>query len=176
MWEYLNNNAEIIAILLSPLVAWVITILYQNRAEKRKAKRDLFLTLMAKRKTRPPPVEFIDAFNKIDVVFQENKSVRFAARAYLDSLTDEGILTGMSNSSLLDLLSEMANVLRYKNLRQTEIDRFYNPRYLANQTQNQDIFWDEYIRVLQYSKSLGDRFSKKEMRKRFPKQKKQKPE
>lgn len=168
MIKFFQDNVEIIAILLSPLLAWMVTILYQNRAEKRKAKRDLFMVLMAKRKTNPPPIEFVDALNKIDVVFQENKNVRAAAKSYLDSLYEHSILQGTSNSYLLDMLSEMANVLGYKNLRQTEIDRFYSPKYYGNQLNNQEIFWEEYIRVLQHSKSLAEGFSDEEMIRRFP--------
>lgn len=164
--ELLKKLPEVAAILLSPLLAWIVTILYQNRAEKRKAKRDLFMVLMAKRHSSPPPVEFIDALNKIDVVFQNNKRVRAAWKEYLDSLHEKSHRFSSSNSFLLDLLSEVANVCGYKNLKQTEIDRFYNPKYLGNQLRNQELFWQEYLRVLDYSKSLAEGFSEEEMKRR----------
>jgi hypothetical protein len=166
MEKILEKWPEIVAVLLSPLIAWVVTIWYQNRSEKRKAKRDLFLVLMAKRKTYPPPMEFVDALNKIEVVFQDNKKVRQSARDYISSLTEDGISSGLSNSMLLDMLSDMANVLGYKDLRQTQIDRFYSPNYLSNQQSNQDTFWQEYIRILFYSKSLAEGFSPQEMERR----------
>ena len=166
MNDELLKILEVIAILLSPLMAWVVTVFYQNRAEKRKSKRDLFLVLMAKRKSYPPPMEFVDALNKIDVVFQSNKRVRQSAKEYISSLTADGIASGLSNSMLLDMLSDMANVLGYKDLRQTQIDRFYSPTYLSNQLHNQESFWEEYLRVLFYSKSLASEFFEDEMKKR----------
>ena len=166
MKQFLLDYGELIAVFLSPVFVVIVTIFYQNRKEKLKAKQDLFLTLMAKRKSYPPPIEFVDALNKIDVVFQHDRKVRIASRAFVDSLTPQGIQTGLSNSYLLDMLSEMAESLGYTHLRQTEIDKFYTPQYYNNQTINQEVFWQEYIRVLDHSKNLGTGFSKKEMKKR----------
>ena len=53
--------------------------------------------------------------NSIDVVFQENKKVRHAWREYLDSLNEKSPHFDSSNSFRLDLLSEMAVSLGYKN-------------------------------------------------------------
>ena len=61
------------------------------------------------------------------VVFQDNKRVRHAWRDYLDSLNQKSAHFDNQNSYKLDLLSEMAEALGYKQLKQTEIDRFYSP-------------------------------------------------
>lgn len=123
---------------------------------------------MAKRKTSPPPIEYVDALNKIDVVFQKNKQVRRAWKEYFDALHPDSQHFANSNSYKLDLLSEMANVLGYKNLKQTEIDRFYSPQYFADTQKTQDTFWRENIRVLQHSKNVSEGFSDEEMKKRYP--------
>ena len=168
MVQFLNDWGSLIAILLSPLLAWIVTIWYQNRAEKRKAKRDLFLILMAKRRTNPPPIEYVDALNKIDVVFQNNKKVRLAWKGYFDALHPKSQHFPNSNSYKLDLLSEMASVLGYKNLKQTEIDRFYSPQYFEDTHKIQQVFWKEHIRFLQYSKNVVESYSLEEMKKRYP--------
>lgn len=62
---------NIIAITVGPLLAVLITLWWQERKENRDANRRLFLTLMAKRRTTPPTVEWVDALNVIDVVFAD---------------------------------------------------------------------------------------------------------
>ena len=67
-----------------------------------------------------------------------------------------------SNSFKLDLLSEMANALGYKDLKQTEIDRFYSPKYFANVQSSQNALTSELIRVLSHSKSYAASLSDEE--------------
>lgn len=168
MIKFLQDNMEIVAILLSPLIAWIVTILYQNRAEKRKSKRDLFFILMAKRRSNPPPIEYVDALNKIDVVFQNNKRVRRAWKEYFDALHPDSQHFQNSNAYKLDLLSEMASVLGYKDLKQTEIDRFYSPQYFGDQQETQNQIATEYLRVMKHSKNVAEPFSQEEMKQRYP--------
>jgi hypothetical protein len=168
MIKFIQDNAEILAILLSPLIAWIVTILYQNRAEKRKTKIDLFMVLMAKRRSTPVAIEWVDALNKIDVVFQNNKKVRAAWKEYYLTLHKENWQFADSNSFLLDLLSEMGNSLGYKHLKQTEIDKFYSPTYYSNVVKNQQALYDEQMRVLTASRSMAEGFSQEEMKERYP--------
>lgn len=123
---------------------------------------DLFLSLMAHRKKNPISMELVDSLNKIDVVFQDCKQVRAAWRAYLDSLHPNSQHFDNTNSFQLDLLSEIANELGYKNLKQTELDRFYSPQGHGTQAQIHDLFWRENIRVLMRTKSQGIAFTDEE--------------
>ena len=100
--------------------------------------------------------------NSIDVVFQENKKVRHAWREYLDSLNEKSPHFDSSNSFRLDLLSEMAVSLGYKNLKQTEIDRFYSPKYFGSQMSRQEILFQENLRILTRSKSCAESFTDEE--------------
>ena len=143
---------QIIAVAIIPIIVWVLGIKYQNRKAKKDAQLRVFLTLMADRKSTPITKEWVDALNTIDVVFQENKKVRHAWREYLDS----------SNSFRLDLLSEMAVSLGYKNLKQTEIDRFYSPKYFGSQMSRQEILFQENLRILTRSKSCAESFTDEE--------------
>ena len=52
--------------------------------------------------------------------------------------------------------------LGYKNLKQTEIDRFYSPKYFGSQMSRQEVIFQENLRVLMHSKSLAEGFSEEE--------------
>ncbi|WP_297450831.1 DUF6680 family protein [uncultured Alistipes sp.] len=153
---------QILAVAIIPLIVWFGGIKYQNRKAKRDAQLQLFLTLMANRKSTPITREWVDALNTIDVVFQDNSKVRQAWREYLDSLNSQSPHFQNNNAFLLDLLSEMALVLGYKNLKQTEIDRFYTPTYFGSQMSRQEILFQENLRVLMHSKSCAESFSEDE--------------
>lgn len=153
---------QILAVAVIPIIVWVLGIKYQDRKSKKEAQLKIFLTLMADRKSNPITKEWVDALNTIDVVFQDNNKVRHAWREYLDSLNEKSPHFESSNSFRLDLLSEMAMALGYKNLKQTEIDRFYQPKYFGSQMSRQEILFQENLRVLMHSKSCSEGFSAEE--------------
>lgn len=153
---------QIASVAIVPIVVWFLGVKYQDRKAKKQAQLELFLTLMANRKKNPISEEWVDALNTIDVVFQDNRSVRNAWRDYLDSLNQKSAHFENQNSYKLDLLSEMAESLGYKQLKQTEIDRFYNPVYFGSQLSRQDLLFSEVLRVLMHSKSGAESFTDEE--------------
>lgn len=161
MSEFLINYGELISITLIPFIIWFLGTYFQNRKIKNDAKQELFLKLMANRKANPISKEWADALNLIDVVFQGNKKVRNAWREYYDSLNPNSQHFANANSFQLDLLSEIANELGYKDLKQTEIDRFYQPKGLS--PANQELLLSETLRVLSFSKSYGESFNESEL-------------
>ena len=66
------------------------------------------------------------------------------------------------NSFEIDLLSDLANALGYKDLKQTEIDRFYSPNYFLQLQQTQDLLAQESLPVLSHSKSNAVAFTEEE--------------
>lgn len=160
--QLVTGIGQIIAVAIIPIIVWFIGVKYQNRKAKKDAQMSLFLTLMANRKSNPITKEWVDALNTIDVVFQENNGVRHAWREYLDSLNEKSPHFQNNNAFLLDLLSEMAMSLGYKNLKQTEIDRFYSPKYFGSQMSRQEIMFQEYLRVLMHSRNFSEGFSEEE--------------
>ena len=87
---------------------WWLGNKWQDRKAKEDAKRQLFLTLMANRQCNPINKEWVDALNNmIDVIYQDDKQVRFARRTYYDSLDPSSQYNKITNLFLLDLLSEM---------------------------------------------------------------------
>ena len=163
--QFIIGIGQILAVAVIPIIIWFGGIKYQNRKSKRDAQLQLFLTLMANRKANPITKEWVDALNTIDVVFQDKQTVRQAWREYLDSLNADSPHFQNNNAFLLDLLSEMALSLGYRNLRQTEIDRFYSPTYFGSQMSRQEILFQEKLRVLMHSKSCSEGFSNEEYEK-----------
>ena len=155
MGQFLKDYGQLISVTLIPVFLYVLGIQLQNRKEKRKAKLDLFLSLMAHRKGNPPAIEFVNSLNLIDVVFQSDAKVRTAWRAFYDSLHPQSQNFANQNDFLLDLLSEMANTLNYRNLKQTEIGRVYRPQYFDNQLETQNRIATEVLRVLDASEHYG---------------------
>lgn len=158
---------QVIAVAIVPVIVWLLGNVWQNRKAKEDAKRKLFFTLMANRQSRPINKEWVDALNIIDVVFQDDRKVRAAWRAYYDSLDSASQYNKNTNAFLLDLLSEMANSLGYKNLKQTEIDRAYTPQGFIDNSNLQMILQKEALRVLLHSKNNAEGFSDEEYEKHY---------
>jgi hypothetical protein len=154
--QIILSICQIVAVTIIPIVVWVGGAKFQDRKAKKDAKLRLFLTLMANRKTTFIQKEKVDALNLIDVVFQDDKRVRYAWKSYLDSLNPNSPHFQNNNSYALDLLSEMAISLGYNKLKQTEIDRFYEPQQFTNDYNLKSNLANEKLRVLKASKSYGE--------------------
>lgn len=150
---------QVVAVAVVPIVVWFIGIKYQDRKAKKDAQLNVFLTLMANRKANPITREWVNSLNIIDVVFQDDKKVRQAWKEYYDSLNNKSPHFETNNSYMLDLLSEMAMSLGYKDLKQTEIDAFYNPQLFLDQNKLQKQLIEENLRVLKHSKNLSEPFT-----------------
>ena len=154
---------QIIAVTATPIIVWGLGKKYQDRKAKRDAKMRVLLTMMANRKSNPLTKEWVDSLNIIDVVFQDVIKVRLAWKEYFDSLNNKSPHFETNNSYMLDLLSEMALSLGYKDLKQTEIDTFYNPQLFLNRENIQNELISENLRVLKHSKSFSESFTEKEL-------------
>ncbi|MEL1254605.1 DUF6680 family protein [Flavobacterium sp. DGU38] len=160
--QFLKDYGELISITLIPFIIWILGAYFQDRKSKKDAKMNLFLNLMATRKSTPVSKVWVDNLNQIDVVFQDSHKVRLAWRQFYDALHPKSAHFDSQNAFRLDLLSEMANDLGYKNLKQTEIDRYYSPQLFGNLQQSQDLLAKETLRVLSNSKAYGVAFSPEE--------------
>ena len=152
----LTDVLTILAILLSPLIAVIITLWYNDRQEKQKAKIELFMTLLANRKTYPVPIEFVNSLNTIDVVFHKSEKVISAWKNLFSEYHNEPFQITLVNRKLLDLLDAMAKDLGYIDIRQTDFDSFYSPCLFENQRQYQESVNKELLRVLKNSVSFGN--------------------
>ena len=147
------ESINILAILLSPVIAVVVTLWYQNRREKRNTKLSLFITLMAYRKTTKPTYDWAKSLNLIDIVFADNPAVVKLWHEYHGHLCVDAT-TQATQHTYLNLLSEMAKELDYKRLQQTDIDTFYRPNVHEKDAQENQELFDQILRVLKNTESI----------------------
>jgi hypothetical protein len=149
----IKDVVTIIALLLGPVIAVVITLWFQKRAEKRNAKLQLFITLMANRQGGPSR-EWVNALNLIDVVYAgESRVIQLWKELYF-ILNTQGFNQQTFWHKYLDLLSAMATSLGYRSLTQTDIDKFYMPQGLGDQAARSLETQIEWLRVLKASPAL----------------------
>jgi len=143
----------ILAVIVGPISAVLITLWHQDRKQKNDAKMHLFLTLMAHRKALPPNPEWVNALNVIDVVFSDHpKHVVSHWHDFYNLLHgDFDKNQQQRDHKYLELLSAMAKVLGYKSLSQTDIDKFYIPKAYGEQYEINAKVQKELLRVLENS-------------------------
>jgi len=146
------NLIAIIAIIVGPVAAVMITLWHQDRKQKIDAKKRLFLSLMAHRKALPPNPEWVNALNVIDVVFADHPNVVSLWHEYYNLLHADMEKTQQQREhKYLEMLSAMANVVGYKSLSQTDIDKFYFPKAYGDQLEINAKVQKEFLRVLENS-------------------------
>ena len=148
----------VLAVLLSPVIAVLVTLWHQSRKEKRDAKRWIVQTLMATRHSRLTD-EAVRALNLIDLVFHDAPTVRRLWHEYFEMLCNEGLnnLQGGNTRSKksLEMLTEMARVVGYgSSVTHLDVDRVYFPQALGDQEQRTREISDELLRVLKGSQGL----------------------
>lgn len=143
-----------IAIILGPVVGVAFTLWSQRRKEQQDAKHRLFSTLMAHRRTRPPAYDWVVALNLIDVVFARHRSVVSLWHEYYDLLCQDPVNWHLADAKYLDLMSSMAKLLGYEELKQTDISKFYSPQAFGDQHQLATETQQELLRVLKNTKHV----------------------
>jgi hypothetical protein len=142
----------IIAVIIGPVSAVLITLWHQKRYQKLEAKNRLFLTLMAHRKAFPISPDWVSSLNLIDVVFGDYPKIVSLWHDYYNLLHGDPEKTQQQREhKRLELLSEMSKVLGYKSLSQTDIDKFYFPQGFADQLELNTKVQKEFLRVLENS-------------------------
>lgn len=147
-----TQTMNIIAVIVGPIIAVIITLAYQRYKEKQDIKHRVFLTLMGHRKSIPISFALVEALNTLDVIFHANNKVIRLWHEYYESLCqtapDSRTLENQKHK-YLELLSAIAEDLGYKNLKQTDIDKFYIPQGHIDQMEIQGKTQQEFLRVLQ---------------------------
>lgn len=130
----------IVTALISGLVATVITILWQEKSQKKKEKTKIFEILMAKR-YEIHSEESVEALNKIDVVFYNSKNVRKAWKDFCDAANASDIAQKpqLISDKHLKLLEEIAKDIGYKNIQWDNIKDYYFPTGLSTRKQDEAI-------------------------------------
>lgn len=84
-----TQTMNIIAVISGPILAVLISLWLQNRKHKKDTQQHLFLTLMAYRKSYPPPNAWVESLNLIDVVFAKHQKVVKLWHEYHDLLSQK---------------------------------------------------------------------------------------
>ena len=147
----LNNILTLIAIVVIPILAVLVSQWLQNRSEKRKDKMQIFKILMTSRIYGWTP-DMVNALNIIDIVFADDKNVRAAWKDLNDkyhiSNPDQQHLKKIQDSQY-KLLEEIANSLGYKNKITWEtIQNPYFPQGLADQIEVKANMQQAYFNAL----------------------------
>jgi hypothetical protein len=150
-----DGMAIVWATVITPIAAIAISIWYQERKQKREAKQNLFFQAMTHRKKFPPTVEWANALNLIDVIFQGCPKVISAWHSLYEYVHIRPMDMKLFEQKNLDLLSEMAKDLGYDDLKTTDIDKFYSPEAHGTQAQLNFDTQTEFLRVLKSSKSFS---------------------
>lgn len=151
----ITDILTIIALIVGPIVAVVITLWHQTRAQKRQVKERLFQVLMAHRKSIPPNYEWVNSLNLIDVVFADQPEVLRLWHELYDILITPPLNEQRRQHKFLELLSAIAQALDYPSLTQTDMDKFYSPEAHGNIAGMQWGIQVELLRVLQNTHSLS---------------------
>ncbi len=153
-----------VAIILGPIFAVLITLFYQRHKEKRDFKFHVFYDIMSHRKSFPISQEFVKALNLIDVAFSDNQKILSLWHEYYQMLHQkpENLTNELLNQKFVELLSQIALDLGYKNIQQVDIDKFYTPVGHLNQFEYNVKLQTELLRVLENtSKFQTDLIEKK---------------
>ncbi|WP_430971590.1 DUF6680 family protein [Sunxiuqinia rutila] len=123
--------------------------------QKDDAKRNLFFTLFSYRGS-PVPQYFVDALNRIDVVFADTPTVLTAWHKYYDSLQQKDLVDPDKTWRLLrvDLLSEISKDLGYKDLKNYDFEKHYYPQGHEKQFLDQMEFHKEQFEYYKNSNQL----------------------
>lgn len=163
MTETASLVINTVAVLLSPLIAVLVTVYVQDRRERRRQSQDrklwIFNSLIA---TRHSPIteETVRALNMIDVAFSDSPGVRRLWHEYFDMLCNQGLQNELGvtqrQKKNLEMLTEMANTVGYgKAINHLDVSRVYLPVGLQGQSMRATQIADELLRVLRASGALA---------------------
>lgn len=146
---------NIVAIILSPVIAVCITLWYQNTSEKKKVKRDIFMLIMKNRNSLYLSQEYIQALNSIDIIFYDDSQIREAWAEYYANLNSKNPDFSVRARLYTDLLSQIATHCGYENLKQNQIDKYYTPQGHVDELVRQHEISDELLRTLKSTEHYG---------------------
>lgn len=136
-----NNQAfwlqfsTVIVAFISPVIAVIITIWYQNRQSHRNAQMQILIEILSFRDYVPLPWSYVAALNRIDIVFHKQKDICHKWHEYYE-LTDQeqvGNVPKLLKEKKVSLISAIAQHLGYKGVDQIFLQRYYQTQSSADQ-------------------------------------------
>jgi len=157
LYEWLT----VLAILVGPIAAISVQLAFERRREDRKRKLSVLDALMANR-ARMTALEAVNAFNRIDIVFYDDNSIRQKWAELFGELERARTLTGNEREGSWrrrdDLITELiiliANYLGYKLPHTLVKGRRYNPQAFVDEENYQDAIRKEILPLLKGEHAL----------------------
>ncbi|MFC4723028.1 DUF6680 family protein [Geojedonia litorea] len=146
-----SDMITIAAILLSPLIAVQVTRLIDKKREVTNRQMDLFRVLMGQRGLTPRTDEYVIALNQIDAVFHDVPKIREAYTDLYKATSPNSPEISDSGKYLIVLLREMSKHLRFGNIDDLDIDRYYTPQSRSDGQKLVNEYYTEFLRVLKSS-------------------------
>lgn len=109
----IKDIINIAAIVLSPIIAVVVTIFLQNRSDKKKEKIAIIKSLLSTGHYLYSD-EIIRSYNLIDIVFKDDKDVRAKWKLYYEALCNESLQYQVRLDKKLDLILAMCKSVNYR--------------------------------------------------------------
>lgn len=122
-WQLIVN---IIAIIISPIIATLITLYISKRNEIRNEKLRILRILMVTRMNRSC-IDYANALNLIDVVFYNSKKVRQAYKELLEMYYKENVSDNEANIKNLKLIESIIEDIGYS--KKNQLERGFNPLF-----------------------------------------------
>jgi len=150
---------NIAAILLSPVIAVLVTLWLSARRQVYDRQLQVLLTLFGNRH-RPISNDTVQALSVIDVVFAKNERVRRLWREYFEMLGNAGLGNpsgwAQRDQKLRELIHAMAQSLGFRGkLDHHDTERIYVPEGMGRQDERSEAIANELLRVLKASGGLS---------------------
>lgn len=146
---------NLIAIVVGPVAAVIITLWHQTRTERYRNRLVLFSTLVANRHV-PLTNDNIRALNLVDSIFHDKPLIRQLWHKYYEMLDpppgSSELFFQSRKRAYRDLLLEMSRCLGLgHSLSHKDIEREYVPQIVSDQEQLQQAIQLELLKALNYS-------------------------
>lgn len=133
-----NVAITLLSAVVSGVLATIITLLWQNRSEKIRARREIFQTLMAYR-FKYTLTESVKALNCVQAVFFDCQDVLKAWDKFNTAAAKKPVNGQDIDDAYILILEEIAKVLHYKNINWKDIKISYFPSGLAEELTEQAV-------------------------------------
>ncbi|AHW61545.1 hypothetical protein SAMN05444285_1614 [Draconibacterium orientale] len=125
-----NMVTQVLIPIIAAFIGAMSAFWYQKRLEKRRDKKSVIYTLMMYRNAGANEIEWINALNVIDVVFNKDKKVRELYRTFISQCEPDLFKNGQWRETFYELVEEMGKCSGYRKLSKSEIRSFYAPESL----------------------------------------------
>lgn len=139
---YITMN--IVAIILSPLIASLITIYLTNKYNKKKDKIEILKKLMITRLNNST-MDYVYALNLIDIIFYDSDDVRNEYKKLLKEYNTNNPDLNEIYTRKLKLIEAILNNIGYNKINWEAISKPYAPNWYYDELKKQEQYKDAQL-------------------------------